>query len=63
MVDWSAVFDEAYPAAGASDIQVARLVASVGQPLSAAEVAAVNRSQQNPFPKSDPRRGSCLSDP
>ena len=54
MADWSAVFDEAYPAAGASEAIVARLAASVGEPLSVAEIETINRSQENPFPKGDP---------
>jgi hypothetical protein len=53
-MDWLTVFDEAHPKAGASDAEIAHLVASVRQPLSDAELAAVNRSQKNPFPKGDP---------
>jgi hypothetical protein len=53
-VDWLSVFDEARPKPGASDAEIERFAAAVGQPLTAAEVKAVNRSQRNPFPKSDP---------
>lgn len=54
MMDWLTVFDEAYPEAGASESEIAWFVASVGQPLSDEELAYVNGSQQNPFPKNDP---------
>ena len=54
MIDWSSVFDEAYPVAGANSTVLDRLVATVGKPLSAAEVKWINRQQQNPFPKGDP---------
>jgi hypothetical protein len=53
VVDWSAVFDEAYPEAGASDFEIQRLTNTVGQPLSATEVAEVIALQQNPFPPDD----------
>jgi hypothetical protein len=53
-MDWSSIFDESRPAAGACDLEIDRFVASIGQPLSVEEIAQVNRSQQNPFPASDP---------
>jgi hypothetical protein len=48
------VFDEARPESGASDAEIKRFVATIGQPLSAEEIEAVNLSQRNPFPKGDP---------
>jgi hypothetical protein len=54
VIDWSAVFDEAYPVAGASAADLERFVATVGQPPTPAEVKRVNRGQRNPFPKGDP---------
>jgi hypothetical protein len=53
-VDWLSVFDEARPDPGASDVEIEHFVATVGQPLTPVEVAAVNQSQQNPFPEGDP---------
>lgn len=53
-MDWSSIFDESRPSSGASDADLDRFVATIGQPLSVAEVAEVNRSQRNPFPASDP---------
>jgi hypothetical protein len=54
MFDWSSVFDEAYPVAGASATDLERFVATVGQSLTPAEAGAINRGQRNPFPKGDP---------
>ena len=54
MIDWSSVFDEAYPVPGASAADLKRFVATMGRPLSPAEVEEINRGQRNPFPKSDP---------
>jgi SMI1 / KNR4 family (SUKH-1) len=54
VIDWSSMFDEAFPAAGASVADLERFVATVGQPLSAGEVNGINQGQQNPFPQSDP---------
>jgi hypothetical protein len=54
MVDWFAVFDEAYPVRGATVGDIKRLVESVTRPVSPVEVEEINRSQQNPFPKGDP---------
>lgn len=53
MIDWSSVFDEAYPVAGASAADLERFVATVGQPPSTAEVDEINRGQKNPFLKGD----------
>jgi hypothetical protein len=53
-VDWLAVFDEARPDSGATDLEIEQFVSTIGQPLSAAEVEAVNLSQHNPFPRGDP---------
>ncbi|HEV3385517.1 MAG TPA: SMI1/KNR4 family protein [Gemmata sp.] len=54
MIDWSTVFDEAYPVAGASAADVERFLDSVGQPLTSSEIEEINLGQQNPFPKIDP---------
>src|SRR5262245_33058284 len=53
-MDWRSVFDEAQPEPGASDAEIERFAASIGRPLTAAEVEEVNRSQQNPYPADDP---------
>jgi hypothetical protein len=53
-VNWASLFDETRPDPGASDAEIDRFVAAIGQPLSPTEVAEVNRTQQNPFPESDP---------
>jgi hypothetical protein len=53
-VKWASVFDESQPNPGASDADIDRFVATIGQPLSPTEVADINRTQQNPFPESDP---------
>jgi hypothetical protein len=54
VIDWSSVFDEAYPVAGVSTADLERLVATVGQQLTPAEIKAINSGQRNPFPKGDP---------
>lgn len=53
-MDWQSVFDEAYPLRGATEADIARFIAEIGQPLSPAEITEVNESQSNPFPKDDP---------
>jgi hypothetical protein len=53
-MDWRAVFDEAQPEDGTSEIEIARFAISIAQPLTATEIEAVNSSQQNPFPQHDP---------
>jgi hypothetical protein len=54
MIDWDKVFEQGNRKPGASKEEIARFVAEVGRPLTAAEVAAVNRYQSNPWPESDP---------
>lgn len=54
MVNWASVFDEVRAEPGASSDEIEQLVAAIGQPLSEAEVEAVNLSQRNPFPGSHP---------
>jgi hypothetical protein len=49
MIDWSSVFDEAYPVAGASTADINRFVATVGQPLSQDEIDEINRFQATHF--------------
>ncbi len=53
MIDWTTVFEEANPRPGASEAEIAQL-AAVGAPLSAAELDRINRTQSNPYPRSDP---------
>jgi SMI1 / KNR4 family (SUKH-1) len=57
-MDWPSVFDETIPEPGATEAELHHFVVTVGQLLSAAEVAEVNRSQTNPFPKGDPLHGA-----
>jgi len=54
VMDWMLVFDEVLLEPGASDDDIARFVATIAQPLSAEEVEMVNRTQRNPFHRSDP---------
>lgn len=54
MTDWASVFDESHPIAGASSADLRRFLATVGQPLSAVDVADIKRAQRNPFPANDP---------
>jgi hypothetical protein len=58
VIDWSSTFDEAYPVAGASPADLQRFMATVGQPVTPAEVKGINRGQRNPFPKGDPLHAS-----
>jgi hypothetical protein len=53
-MDWSSVFEETYPEAGASKSGIRRFVASIARPLTRAELNAINHGQQNPYPESDP---------
>ena len=53
-MDWLSVFDEVHPVSGASAKAIRQFVATLGRPLSAAEVKAIVASQRNPFPKGDP---------
>jgi hypothetical protein len=55
MTDWAALFDESDPAQGATDEEIARLVATVGRPLSPSELEQI-RGQENPFPQGHPLR-------
>jgi len=43
VADWSSVFDEAHPEAGATAADIAHLVATVGQPISPSEIEEVKR--------------------
>jgi hypothetical protein len=53
MTDWATLFDESGPAQGATDEEIASFVASVGGPLSPAEIEQI-RLQDNPFPVDHP---------
>ncbi len=52
--DWSALFAESHPEAGAGEETIARLLKTHGAPLSDEEIARVFASQTNPFHASDP---------
>lgn len=52
--DWGAIFQNVRKEAPATDEDIAYLQHSVLAPLTEAEIAEVNKSQQNPFPLSDP---------
>lgn len=54
MVEWSNVFDESHPVAGASAAEIREFCNTVAQPLTASEIEAIRRGQSNPFPQSDP---------
>ena len=51
---WETFFDTCAKADGATSDLIAEFQQSALQPLSAEEIAQVNASQQNPFPKSNP---------
>lgn len=53
-MNWASLFDESQRNPGASDADIERFVATIGQSLTPIEVAEVNHTQQNPFPESDP---------
>ena len=52
-MDWSSVFDEAFPVTGATDTTIEQFIAEIASPLSAVEVIEGNAGQRNPFPPSD----------
>ena len=56
--DWSTVFEEAHPVAGANDAEIALLEAELARPLSPDEIQEITRGQSNPFPESDPLHAS-----
>jgi len=51
---WAKLFSKRFPAKGATKAELSALVASISQPLSEAEVRAINVSQRNPFQKKHP---------
>lgn len=53
-IDWQQIFDEARCTPGASETEITQLVQSLSQPLTDAEIAAINAQQRNPFPKNHP---------
>jgi hypothetical protein len=53
-MDWDSVFDTTQKEPGAPQSVLDRFVAEVGLPITAQEVETINRSQQNPFPPTDP---------
>jgi hypothetical protein len=53
MTDWAALFDASEPAQGATEEEISRFLATVGGPLSTAEVERISR-QENPFPADHP---------
>jgi hypothetical protein len=59
-IEWSKLFSTHYAVEGATDEEVQALVASLSTPVSDEEAAAINASQSNPFPASDPLHDSYL---
>ena len=53
-MDWSTVFAQQHPQPGATDQQIRAFTESVLLPLSADEIAEINATQRNPFPRTDP---------
>jgi hypothetical protein len=49
VIDWNEVFDESYPLPGTSEEAIARLIESIGNPLTVEEIATVNKRQRNPY--------------
>ncbi|MCI0704350.1 MAG: hypothetical protein L0241_25100 [Planctomycetia bacterium] len=59
MIDWSTVFTSAKPKRGATEAEVAEMVATLGLPMSQAEVDYINSRQPgNPFPPTDPHHAT-----
>jgi hypothetical protein len=52
------VFKRRYPVPGATQAELSELIASLQRPLSEVEIATLNASQRNPFPKTDPMHGT-----
>jgi hypothetical protein len=50
-VDWSKVFEESHPRAGASDAEIAKFVHEVGQPLSRKELKELRRVRRDCEPE------------
>lgn len=53
-VRWSSVFKRCYRANGATREDIQAIFSLLAMPLSEEEVASINSSQTNPFPKTDP---------
>lgn len=53
-IDWSNVFEEAYPVPGATDAILNQFVVEMVAPPTEDEIQSVHAGQRNPFPKSDP---------
>ena len=51
-MNWLNIFDETQTEAGATEEEIAQFVSEVCSPLTSSEIAEVNASQINPFPKS-----------
>jgi hypothetical protein len=54
VVRWSKLFTRRYPVKGATEPELRSLVSSLATPLTEEEAEAINASQSNPFPSSDP---------
>lgn len=50
-IDWSTVFEQAWPEEGLLEAEVRRLLAEVSAPISKKEAAEIVRSEKNPFTK------------
>jgi hypothetical protein len=53
-IRWETVFSQLFPVNGATAADLSDLAATIGKPLSEEEARAVNASQSNPFPETDP---------
>jgi hypothetical protein len=58
VIDWSTVFESAKPMKGATAAKVAEFVATLGLPLTPAEIERVNESLGNPYPTTDPHHAT-----
>lgn len=54
MIEWPSIFEERYPTAGANAHELAVLVRSFGEALSAEELHFIKTGQSNPYPPSHP---------
>lgn len=54
LIKWDQMFSQQFPAKGATAAELLTLASAISQPLSEQEIQAVNASQSNSFPETDP---------
>src|SRR5580704_12917515 len=53
-IKWDKMFSQRFPVKGATEAELLALASTISQPLSEQDIHAVNASQSNPFPETDP---------